>query len=120
MSYHDQEKTGKRHPAGAGADFELAAERRAREPYASRRIGLRLAIGREQISVRISDDGPGFDPSGLPDPTAPGYLERPCGRGIMLMRTFMDDIRFNEKGNEVTLIKRRVAPAETTSGGGEA
>lgn len=100
--------------------YKLAAERRTREPYVSRRIGLRLAIGREQISVRISDDGPGFDPSGLPDPTAPGYLERPCGRGIMLMRTFMDDIRFNEKGNEVTLIKRRVAPAETTSGGGEA
>jgi CheY-like chemotaxis protein/anti-sigma regulatory factor (Ser/Thr protein kinase) len=102
----------------ADAYYALAEERRAREPYLSRRIGLRLEIGREQVSVRISDDGPGFDPSRLPDPTAPGYLERPCGRGIMLMRTFMDDIQFNEKGNEVTLIKRRVAPADTTSGGG--
>lgn len=101
----------------ADAYYALAEERRVREPYASRRIELRLEIGRDQVAVRISDDGPGFDPTQLPDPTAPGYLERPCGRGIMLMRTFMDDIEYNAKGNEVTLVKRRTAAAETPGDG---
>lgn len=101
------------------AYYALAEERRLQEPYAPRRIRLRLEMGRDQVSVCIGDEGPGFDPTQLPDPTEPGFLERPCGRGVMLMRTFMDEVQFNEQGNEVTLIKRRIAPSgdEVLSGG---
>ena len=53
------------------------------------------------------DDGPGFDVSTLPDPTDPANLERPSGRGVLFMRTFMDDVRYNPTGNCVTLLKRR-------------
>ena len=68
----------------------------------------------------VADDGAGFDPEQLPDPTAPGFLERPCGRGIMLMRTFMDEVRFNDIGNQVTLVKRRaVHTGEEASSEGE-
>lgn len=91
----------------AGSYHSLADERRTQEPYASRRIRLRLGITREHVSVSIGDEGPGFDASQLPDPTAPGFLERPCGRGLLLMKTFMDEVSFNEQGNEVTLLKRR-------------
>lgn len=68
-------------------------------------------MGKDQVSVCIGDEELGFDPSQLTDPTAPGFLERPCGRGVMQMRTFMDEVQFNERGNEVTMIKRRVAPS---------
>ena len=57
----------------------------------------------------IRDEGPGFDPNSLPDATDPAR-PAPCGRGLLLMRTFMDEVHFNEKGNEVTLVKRRTVP----------
>ena len=91
--------------------YALAEQRRTQEPYASRRIRLSVSMDKQQMSVCIADEGCGFDPTQLPDPTAPGFLERPCGRGVLLMRTFMDDVQFNERGNEVTLIKRRVTPS---------
>ena len=55
----------------------------------------------------IADEGRGFDVGAVPDPTAPENLARPSGRGIFLMKTFLDDVRYNEAGNEVTLLKRR-------------
>ena len=55
----------------------------------------------------IRDEGGGFDVSSVPDPEAPGALEGEKGRGLSLMRTFMDDVTFNDAGNEVTMIKRR-------------
>jgi len=55
----------------------------------------------------VRDEGPGFDPASLPDPTDPANLDRPCGRGMLLMRTFMDNVIYNDRGNEVTLFKER-------------
>jgi len=61
--------------------------------------------------ITIGDEGPGFDPSKLPDPTDPANLEMASGRGILLMRTFMTDVHYNNNGNVVTLVKRRNAGA---------
>lgn len=83
----------------------LAKQRCNEEPYSQRRIHVRSVIDRSQVTFVIRDEGPGFDPSCLPDPTDPEYLERPSGRGVLLMRTFMDEIRYNETGNEVTMTK---------------
>ena len=58
--------------------------------------------------VIIKDEGEGFDPAALPDPTDAENIDRPCGRGVMLMRAFMDEVRYNARGNEVTLIRKRV------------
>ena len=55
----------------------------------------------------IRDEGKGFRPETLPDPTAPQNLERRTGRGLFLIRTFMDEVRHNAVGNEITLVKRR-------------
>ena len=84
----------------------LAKERSREEPYRDRRIRVRANISSEQVIFVIRDEGPGFDPSRLPDPTDPEYLERPSGRGVLLMRTFMDEISYNETGNEVTMVKK--------------
>ena len=89
------------------AYVKLATQRCGELPYKSRRIFVTSNIAREEASWVIRDEGPGFDVSTLPDPTDPEYLERPHGRGLMLMRTFMDEVIYNEKGNEVRLVKRR-------------
>ena len=61
----------------------------------------------KQATITITDEGNGFDPGIVPDPTADENLEKPCGRGIMLMRSYMDKVEFNERGNEVRMIKKR-------------
>jgi anti-sigma regulatory factor (Ser/Thr protein kinase) len=67
------------------------------------------------VQIVIRDQGPGFDPTSLPDPTQPENLERAFGRGMLLISTFMDEVRHNEQGNEITMIKRR-GHAENSGG----
>ena len=87
------------------AFYELARQRSQTDPYAQRRIFVKVTISREGLEYHIRDEGPGFDPNKLPDPTDPTNLERPCGRGVLLMRTFMDSVEYNDQGNQVTLQK---------------
>ena len=87
--------------------FRAAEERRAQSPYAERAIHIRVQISREEARFTIRDDGPGFNSTDLPSPSEMAVLEHAVGRGIVLMRTFMDEVTYNERGNEVTLVKRR-------------
>ncbi|HTI52014.1 MAG TPA: ATP-binding protein [Planctomycetaceae bacterium] len=77
------------------------------DPNKSVRIACR--ISHRKIRIEIEDQGSGFQPESVPDPTADENLERPCGRGIMLMRAFMNLIEYNEAGNRVVLEKHRSA-----------
>jgi CheY-like chemotaxis protein len=94
------------------AYYDLAKERTQQSPYRERRIFITANLAPEEVTIVIRDQGPGFDPSQLPDPTDPANLERPSGRGLLLMQTFMNEVRFNPAGNEVTMVKRR-APLAT-------
>lgn len=88
--------------------FRRLIERRRLEPaFASRRVRLRCDVDRDCARIVIRDEGPGFDVRSLPDPRDPEYMLRASGRGVLLMRTFMDEVVYNDTGNEVTLIKRR-------------
>jgi CheY-like chemotaxis protein/anti-sigma regulatory factor (Ser/Thr protein kinase) len=87
------------------AYYELARERSGCPPYCERSIYVDVELSPEVVQYVIRDEGPGFDPGELPDPTDPANLDRPCGRGLLLMRTFMDDVEYNPLGNEVTLVK---------------
>jgi serine/threonine-protein kinase RsbW len=64
-------------------------------------------IDENEATFTITDEGPGFHLDDVPDPTADENLERPCGRGLMLIRAFMDEVSYNETGNQVRLVKRR-------------
>lgn len=66
------------------------------------------------ITIRIADEGPGLDPDTIPDPLAPENILRGSGRGIFLIRTFMDEVHFRQlhPGTELTLIKHRAPHAE--------
>jgi serine/threonine-protein kinase RsbW len=59
----------------------------------------------DRFQIQITDQGSGFDPCDVPDPTAFENLERPCGRGLMLMRHYMSEVSFNERGNCVTMTR---------------
>jgi CheY-like chemotaxis protein/anti-sigma regulatory factor (Ser/Thr protein kinase) len=89
------------------AYHDLAEERCRMAPYANRHLYVSMKVSPTQAIYSVRDEGPGFDPSILPDPTDSANLDRPCGRGLLLMRTFMDNVIYNDKGNEVTLFKER-------------
>lgn len=98
--------------------WKLAEERAKRAPYKDRRVHVTVELTREKAVFMIRDEGVGFDPSKLPDPTDPANLEMASGRGILLMRTFMDEVAYNDKGNIVTLVKRRNASNDSSEPGG--
>jgi CheY-like chemotaxis protein len=85
--------------------YAVAEDRMRQAPYRNRRLQIEATLSREKAVFVVRDEGQGFDPSILPDPTDPANLEKASGRGIFLMRTFMDDIIFNNAGNVVTLVK---------------
>ena len=75
------------------------------DPRKSVRIAVRIAA--ERFEIEIEDEGPGFDPEDVPDPTSEENLEKPSGRGIMLMRAFMTRVDYQGRGNVVFLEKHR-------------
>ena len=86
--------------------YRLAEERRGKAPFRDRQVFCNVRMSRAEVSVTIRDQGPGFDPSTLPDPTDPANLGRIGGRGLLLIRTFMDSVTHNKTGNEITLVKQ--------------
>jgi serine/threonine-protein kinase RsbW len=70
-------------------------------------IDVSLQVSPERVHVEIADQGPGFDPQAVPDPTEEANLELPTGRGLMLMRSYMTSVEFNERGNRVVMEKQR-------------
>jgi serine/threonine-protein kinase RsbW len=77
-----------------------------------KKVQLSLSRTPERFTIRIADQGEGFDPGELPDPVAGENVFRESGRGIFLMKTFMDELqvrRLQPTGTEVTLIKNVVS-----------
>ena len=86
------------------------AKRMEEMPYKERRIHVDAKFSGEEARFKIRDEGPGFDPDALPDPRDAENLLKCHGRGVMLMRSLMDECRYNDSGNAVTLVKRRSNP----------
>jgi serine/threonine-protein kinase RsbW len=72
----------------------------------SKEVTVKYAVTPEKAVVIVRDEGPGFLPEEVPDPTAPERLPVPSGRGIMLMRAYMDEVAFRDQGREVYFMKR--------------
>ncbi len=71
-----------------------------------KRVRIEVTVKVEEVAVRVTDQGVGFDPTTIPDPTLPGNISKSGGRGIFLMKALMDEVRFNDRGNSVTLVLR--------------
>jgi len=75
----------------------------------TKKVTVGFDMSGDSLIIRIADQGRGLDPATLPDPLAPENLLRNSGRGIFLIRAFMDEVRFRilNPGTEITLIKHR-------------
>ena len=71
----------------------------------SKKVRISYWVNAERFEIHITDEGKGFDPDDVPDPTAVENLERPCGRGLMLMRHYMNEVNFSGRGNCVVMSK---------------
>ena len=94
-------------------DVSLVEQRRGQAPFCDRRVFLDVKITKDEARFSLRDQGPGFNVHTALAASEQKSLEGETGRGLSLMRTFMDQVEFNEAGNEVTLVKRRAAvPAQ--------
>lgn len=93
------------------AYHQAIAARAVQPPYRDRRVTVVVRAERKrELALCVRDQGPGFDPSKLPDPTDAEALASGSGRGMLLIRTFFDEVRHNPTGNEITLVKRASPP----------
>ena len=70
---------------------------------ASKRVTVDIICRHEGVRIVVADDGAGFDPSRVPDPTVPQNLDREDGRGLFVLRHLVDRVEFNQQGNSVCL-----------------
>jgi CheY-like chemotaxis protein len=88
------------------SEASLVDRRGSERPYADRRVHVHVTLTAEEARIVVRDEGPGFDVASVPDLDQPGALEPEGRRGLSLMRAFMDEVVFNDAGNEVVLVKR--------------
>ena len=77
-----------------------------------KRVRIRFEADEKKVRVEIEDEGEGFDLEDVPDPTLDENLDRPCGRGIMLMRSFMNVIEYKNNGTLLIIEKERGEDSE--------
>ncbi len=85
----------------------MNAIRHGNQCAADKKVHVLIAISADQFYAKITDQGCGFDPDAVPDPTSDENIGRTSGRGVLLMKNFVDEIAYNEKGNSVELKKSR-------------
>ena len=94
-----------------GKSDDVVAKRRKQAPFKDRKVRVDVSIEPGQAKFVVTDQGPGFDPKSIKGAGLPGSLDPETGRGLILIRAFMDEVTFNEQGNQITMIKRREAGA---------
>lgn len=94
--------------------IDLIEERKKTAPYNGRRVTIQMHATLDSATIIIRDEGPGFDLSSLRDPTDPENLEKAGGRGLLLINAFMDEVRHNERGNQITMIKNKAENTESS------
>ena len=104
------------HVTMAAREAALNAVLHGNEYDPAKRIAASFENTGSALVITIADQGNGLDPDMLPDPLAPENLLRGCGRGIFLIRSFMDEVHFRQlhPGTELTLVKHLAPAAEKT------
>ncbi len=72
-----------------------------------KRVWVEVRLYPDRVELTVRDQGQGFDPAKLPDPTDCDSIERTHGRGVMLINVYMNQARYNAKGNEVFMLRLR-------------
>lgn len=72
-----------------------------------KKVRVHFDVDDRRVALTIADEGEGFDPDSLPDPTTDENLEKPSGRGVMLMLAYMDEVQYSEHGSKVHMVKHK-------------
>lgn len=78
-----------------------------------KQVEIHFEVDHRKTVITVIDEGNGFDPQKIPDPTRDENLEKPSGRGIMLIRAYMDEVQYNDRGNQICMIKRKTTTASS-------
>ncbi len=73
-------------------------------------VRLEYSLAPDQVRIAVEDQGPGFVPADVPDPTMDENIEQPSGRGIMLIRAYMSSVAFSGTGNRIEMTYKKPAP----------
>lgn len=92
------------------AYYQMIKARREQPPFCDRRVNVQVQFNQECVSVSVTDEGQGFNPLAVADPRDPENLTKLHGRGLLLIRSFMDDVFHNDCGNQITMVKHRESP----------
>lgn len=76
----------------------------------TRRVSIEYEVTSQRVTISICDEGCGFNPQNVPDPTLDENIERPHGRGVMLMKAYMTTVEYNAQGNCVVMTKDKSCP----------
>lgn len=79
-------------------------------------VQVEVALDDARVTLCVTDEGEGFDPSEVPDPTLAPNLQRAGGRGVFLIRKLMDEVEYNARGNSVRLVLYREPSLRRASG----
>lgn len=74
---------------------------------AAKLVHVVCQISERRVRLEVADEGPGFVPQEVPDPTSAANLDKPTGRGLLLMRSYMNRVEYNQQGNTVFMEKDR-------------
>jgi serine/threonine-protein kinase RsbW len=72
-----------------------------------KQVDLQVEVTPTEVAVHVRDEGEGFDPADVPDPTLPERREMEDGRGLYVIRQLADEVQFNDRGNSICMIMRR-------------
>jgi len=86
------------------------AIRHGNKNSADKVVTIRCDVSDVRMRVEVQDQGDGFDPGSIPDPTDPDFLERPCGRGLLLMKSYLDHFEYTDEGRRLILERNRNSP----------
>lgn len=75
-----------------------------------KKVTVLATVSSEKLHVEVQDEGEGFEPEDVPDPTAEEFIDRPCGRGLMLMRAYLDFVEYSDQGRKITMERERNSP----------
>jgi len=68
---------------------------------AEKKVTINYNFSEPELKIRVSDEGKGFDFDNLPDPTEPEFIDKPCGRGVFLIKSLADEVDFDKEGSTV-------------------
>ena len=71
----------------------------------NKKVIVGIAVDDKQAVIEVQDEGPGFEPDCVPDPTLPDRISLPRGRGIMLIHAYMTRVEYNKSGNRIRMIR---------------